>query len=223
MRLIFIPGFGEDPSIFDKIHPHLAGEKLFLDNWQLVGNQSRRDLNVLQYARELIGKYGISRNDVVIGHSMGGWIARHIKHLVGCRIIQISSWTDGRKVITPVRNRHLIYLFTKSGLVYNPLTKRLIVWKDFRNKPSRPIFSSVVENLVRRNRNNVVNQLRLIFNPVKEGVSVNPDLRIHARADTVIGYPDEDTIEVPGDHFSLYIHPEKVYPPIVSFLKKGEA
>lgn len=91
MRLIFIPGFGEDPSIFDRIHPHVKGEKIFLNNWVLLGDHPRSELNALLYARELADRFDIKRDDVIIGHSMGGWIAYHIKHLVRCPIIQIGS------------------------------------------------------------------------------------------------------------------------------------
>lgn len=220
MRLIFIPGYGEYGSIFDKIHPHLAGEKVFLDNWALLGDQQRPELTVLRYAREIIARYGITKEDVIIGHSMGGWIAFHIKHLVGCPIIQISSWTDGRKVVRGLKNRHLIYWLVNNGFIYNSLMKRFVVWKEYRNKPSRSVFSSVLDNFIRGSKNNVVNQLRVIFNPVNEKILVSPDLRIHARADIIIRFPDEPTIEVPGDHFSLYIYPEKVYQPILDFLSQ---
>lgn len=101
MRLIFIPGLGEDSSIFDKIHPHMEGEKVFLNNRILLGDKPRPSLNALQYARELVDRFEITRQDVIIGHSMGGWIAFHIKHLVQCPIIQIGTWTDGRKVVRP--------------------------------------------------------------------------------------------------------------------------
>ncbi len=220
MRLFFISGFGEDEFIFDQIVPHIPGEKVFLNPWLLVGNQHRPDLTALSYARELTGRFGITRRDVVIGHSTGGWVALHIKHLVGCSIIQIASWTDPRKVIAPVSNPRLIYWFVGKGLYFTPFTLRLLVWLGYRNKPSCQVFSAVFRRLVEGNRANVVNQLRLIFNPVGERVTAEPDLRIHARADTIIRYPDGSVVEVPGDHFSLYTHPEKVYQPIVAFLRE---
>ena len=222
MRLIYIPGFGEDPSIFDRIHPHIPGEKVFVDNWKLIGNKPRPGLNALQYAEELVDQFKIRETDVVIGHSMGGWIGLHIKFLVGCRIVQIGSWTDARKVVRKLHSRHLLYFLAKRGLIFNPLNKHAMIWQHYKNKPSREIFSSVVDNLIRRNRNNVVNQLRVIFNPVKERVRVNPDLRIHARPDKIIHFPDQEAVEVEGDHFSLYTHPNKVYEPILNLLKHKE-
>jgi hypothetical protein len=218
-RLIFIPGLGEDETIFHKIHPSIPGEKVFLNKWVLLGNNPRPGLTVLQFAQELVDQFTITREDVIIGHSTGGWVAYHIKHLVHCPIIQIASWTEEHKVVKPISNRHLIYLFVRKGLYFNPLVKRLLIWGKYRNKPSRKIFSEIFDNLIKGNKNNVVNQLRLIFNPVKEKITVKPDLRIHARADSIIRVPDQPFQEVPGDHFSLYTHPEKVYAPIIAFLQ----
>jgi pimeloyl-ACP methyl ester carboxylesterase len=220
MRLFFVPGFGEEESIFEKVAPHIPGEKTFLNPWLLAGNQPRPGLNALVYARELSGRFGITKNDVVIGHSTGGWVALHLKHLTGCTAVQIASWTDPGKVIRPVPNRRLIYWASDSGLYFNSFVKRLIVQLRYRNKPSREIFSRVFTRLSEGNKHNVTNQLRLIFNPVPEAVTVQPDLRIHARADSIIRFPDEPVVEVPGDHFTLYTHPEKVYRPVLSLLQE---
>ncbi|WP_040664431.1 alpha/beta fold hydrolase [Nafulsella turpanensis] len=220
MRLIFIPGFGEDESVFEKLHPHLPGEKVFLDNWSLLPDREMRGLNVLQYSADLVRQFNITEEDVVIGHSMGGWIAWHIKHLVYCPIVQIASWTDPGKVVAPTRNLPLIFWATKKKVVLNHLVKKLTVWKYYKGKPSMEVYRHVFENMVQGNKDNVNNQFRLIFNPVREKVQESPDLRIHARADTIVRFPDESTFEVPGDHFCLYTYPEKVVPPIVALLKK---
>jgi hypothetical protein len=219
MRLFLISGFGEDEFIFDKIYPHLPGEKIFLNPWHLVDDEPRADLNVLEYAAALVKKFDIKSDDVVIGHSTGGWVALHIKHLVKCPIVQISSWTDTRKVTGTEAFTDLAYWLSKKGLLFNRITKHLLLWGRYRHKPSAPIFSSIFDRLRKGDKNNVNNQLRLIFNPVPETVTVQPDLRIHARADTVVRYPDESFHEVPGDHFSLYTYPEKVYKPILELLK----
>ncbi|MBW3544563.1 MAG: alpha/beta hydrolase [Bacteroidetes bacterium] len=91
MRIIFIPGFCEEPWIFDKIHPHLTGEKVFVDNWRLLENHSQHALTPLIYARKIIELYKITQHHLVVGHSMGGWLALHIKHLQHCPIVQIAS------------------------------------------------------------------------------------------------------------------------------------
>jgi hypothetical protein len=219
MKLFFIPGFGEDETIFDKIIAFIPGEKELLNNWILLGNEPGKHLNALQYAKELIERFQIKKEDVVIGHSLGGWVAFHIKHLVNCRIIQIASWTDDKKVVKLVSNAELIYWLIRRGWYFNPIVENLIIRLQYRNKPSLEIFRSIFEKLKNGNKENVINQLRVIFNPVKETITATPDLRIHSKADNVVLYPDQPFHEVPGDHFILYTHPEQVYKSIISFLK----
>ena len=175
MRLFFIPGFGEDPDIFEKIHPHLPGNKVMIKNWELIGDAPKPELTALQHARELVAEFNIGPEDVVIGHSMGGWIAWHIKHLVHCRVIQIASWTNGRKVASITSNQELIYWAVKKGLYFNPLVKQLLIWKGYRKSSSRPIFSAVFDRLRKGNKENVVNQLRIIFRPANEKITEQPE------------------------------------------------
>lgn len=220
MRLFFIPGFGEAPSIFDKINGHFPGNKTIIDNWKWIGDQPRPDLNVNTYARELAARFDINQHDTIIGHSMGGWVALHIKHLVGCRIVQIASWTDRQKVVVPFSNPNVIYWLTKSGLYLNPITRQFFLWQNYYKKPSAEIYLNVFNTLIKGNTENAVNQLRVILNPVDEVVTVEPDLRIHSKADTTILFPDQPAYEVPGDHFNLWTHPEAVYAPILELLAK---
>jgi hypothetical protein len=220
MRNILIPGFGEDEFIFERIHDKLPGEKLSLSLWNLLPDKSVKTLNAEVFAKDLIGLFQISNNDLIIGHSTGGWVALHIKNIVGCPIVQIASWTDKRKVITPFANRHIIYFTAKTGLFFNDFMLRRTIKKYYQDKPSKEIFKAIFTKLKNGNRANVVNQLRLIFNPYPGKLSVQPDLRIHARKDRVIRFPDGPVHEVDGDHFSLYTYPEQVYPPIVGFMNQ---
>ncbi|MBE7172580.1 MAG: alpha/beta hydrolase [Williamsia sp.] len=218
MRIILIPGLGEDEFIFDKIIAELPGDKLVLSLWKLLPDRHVADLNVVQFARELVARYKITDKDVMIGHSAGGWVAVYIRQITGCPVVQVSSWTDSRKVIVPVRNRHLIYFTARTGLYLN----RLVLWwsvkKYYKDKPSLPVFRKVFNRLVTGNRANAVNQLRLIFNPRPERLEAEPNLRIHAIQDAVIRFPDGEVQEVPGDHFSIYTYPETVIDPIRKFL-----
>lgn len=220
MRIIFIPGFGEDEFIFEKIQDKLPGEKLFLNLWRLLPDRPVKDLNVTRFAEELIQRFAITSNDIVIGHSTGGWVALHIKNIIGCPVVQISSWTNKRKVIVPTSNRHLIYFAAKTGLYLNRFVMRKSIEKFYEGKPSKEVFEKVFSRILTGNRANAVNQLRLIFNPYSKELSVVPDLRIHARKDSIVRLPDENVHEVEGDHFSLYTYPEQVYPPILDLINR---
>ena len=219
MRLIFIPGFGETPRIFNEIAPLLPGEKLFIDNQELLGGTPTPDITAIQYAQLLTDKHHISRQDVVIGHSMGGWVAHAIKHLTGCSVVQVASWTDPEKVILPIKNPEVVYWLVRNGLYLNRVNKQIFSWLNYRNKPSARIFNEVFENLINSPHDYVINQLRVILNPVETAITTEPEVRIHSGDDSIIRFPSHVAVRVPGDHFNLVIHPEEVVAPIQNFLK----
>jgi len=218
MRIFFIPGLGEEISIFDKIQLFIPGEKVFIDNWTLLEQVYEKKLTALVYAQYLVQHFKIQKGDVIIGHSMGGWIALYIKQLVDCRIVQIASWTDSRKIRRAFLDRHIIYFLAKKGIGLNALVLRILVWLHYKNKSSREIFISVFKRLMRGNKEIVAKKLMIIFNPVKAPLTATADLRIHAKGDKIVKFPDEPFIVVAGDHFTLYTHPETVYEPIVKIL-----
>ena len=221
MRIIYIPGLGEKCNVFDNIIPHIAAsENLFLDNWELLGDVYKKEINVLEYASLLVAKYSICRDDIIIGHSMGGWIAYHIKHLVNCRIVQIASFTDTKKISGPTTNFSVIYFMAKSGLYFNRIIEYYIFQKFYKGKPSAPLFIETFERLRKGNKNNVLNQLNILFKPVKTLVKVIPDMRIHGNDDTLVRIPSAPFINVPGDHFCLYTNPQEVYQAILKLLSQ---
>ncbi len=220
MRIIFIHGFGEKPGVFDAIAPAIGGQQLFIDNWEELGNTLQKDINIITYARTLAAKYSITSSDVVIGHSLGGWVAHHLKHVTGCKAIQLASWTHPDRVILPKLKHSTILWAMRSGLVFHRLGRWFMLRKFYKGKPSAGIFAETYTRLMKGNKNNIQNQMRLILTPVPEVVTVKPDLRIHAKRDSVIRYPkNEECITVSGDHFTLVTHPAEVYEPIVSFLQ----
>lgn len=221
MRIFFIHGFGEAENIFDRISPHISGQHIYINNWNELGDKPRKDINVITYAKELQAKYSITADDVIIGHSLGGWVAIHLKHVTGCKAIQIASWTHPNRVILPKLKPAVIYWAMKSGLIFNPIGRWYMVNKFYKNAPSAPPFIETYNRLAKGNKQNVLNQMRLILTPVPEVISCTPDLRIHAKRDSVIRYPkDAECCTVSGDHFTLYTHPAEVYTPIAEFLAR---
>lgn len=218
MRLIFIHGSGETEEIFSKIAPVLEGEKVFVNLWDALGNKKRHEPDLADVARELVQKYGIRKDDIIIGHSMGGWLAYHIKHVNGNRIVQIASWTSPHKVITPLKNKTLLVWMARRGLLFNRFTKGYLT-KGYKTRPSEAVYNEVIDHMIASDRTSLTNQLKLVLGVTKETVDVTPDLRIHAKKDKVIRYPDEPFHEVPGDHFTLHTHPIDVATPIQQFLR----
>lgn len=103
-------------------------------------------------------------------------------------------------------------------LVFNPLVQRYLLGVNYCNKASAAVFSSIFERLSTGNRACVVKQLRLVYARRQAALHIAPDLRIHACADPVILFPDQTACEVPGDHFTLWTHPETVYKPLAAFI-----
>lgn len=218
MRIFFIPGFGEDELIFSKIAPHIDGEKVILSCWNLVDDKAHEDMNALKYAHHFISTYQITKEDVLIGHSLGGWIAYHVKHLVNCPVVHIASMTNTDRVILPVFDHPALYWAAKKGLLFNSFTK-FITAAIFNNTESKKIFLYTANQLKSGNKNKLVNLLKLILQPVHETITVEPELRIHSPTDNILKPPVQPYHHVSGDHFTLYTHPEEVYTPIVAFLK----
>ncbi len=222
MRIFFIPGLGEEVFIFDRIESFVSEEKVFIDNWTLLDEVPEKGLTVLVYAKYLIERFEIKKQDVVIGHSMGGWIALFIKQLIGCCVIQIASWTDSRKLIKVPIERHLMYCLAKRGFGFNRLILHFITWLHYKNKPSENIFMTIFERLRKGNKEIVVKQLMIVFNRVNESITVSPDIRIHSKNDKIVKPPDQPFKGVPGDHFALFTHPDAIYKLINGFLKRQE-
>ncbi|MEP6845656.1 MAG: alpha/beta hydrolase [Panacibacter sp.] len=214
MRIIFIHGLGEDESIFKNISPAIGHEQVFLNVWNILGNAKHEGLNVFNFSKKIAGQYSISSNDWVIGHSMGGRIAYYLKHHTGCHIIQIASATNIMdRYITPIRSGKIAYWFTRNGIGFNNFQKWFYVRK-YKGMPSQQIFAETFSNLIKGNKECIISQLKLIYEPVP-AIDVVPDLRIHALKDALVKPPREPFHEVPGDHFSLITHPEEVIKPIL--------
>lgn len=210
MRMIFIHGFGEKPSIFDKIHPAFNQEKLFIDNWEELGDTIKPNYKAIDYAKDLAQKYQIKNSDIVIGHSLGGWISYHLKYLTNCKSIQIASWTDMDRVRFPINNYNVIAFCVKYGLTFNTISKKYFIKKQYKGLPSESIFVENYERLIKGNNKNIYNQMKLILNGCIIENMPEPDLRIHSKADRLIRFPKQKCDEVNGDHFNLITHPEEV-------------
>lgn len=223
-RLIYIHGYVEDETIFDNLAPLLPGElvlKLNLQREFVQWNPDDRTVNVSTLAQYLVRMHQIGPADVVIGHSMGGWIAANLKAQTGCWAVLISSYTDIKKVITPTRHIGLVRLLVNWGVVQSKGFASYAL-KKYPFDESRVLHKSLIANLTSQSRRYIYQQLRVLLAPYPTPPAT-PDLRIHTRLDNVLRYPDEPYHETSGDHFNLVFHPETVAAPIRAWLEKLEA
>ena len=221
MRLIFIPGLGEDEKIFEHLLPLVPGDKQVLNTWDLFGDTPRGKTDPLGFAREITDRWKISADDILIGHSLGGLLADYIKYHVGCRIIQVSSYTENDRVFFPISNSRFIKFGVKTDIAFNQFVKWIILKLQYDKRPSKPIFSYVFTLLKNGNKNNIINQLSVALAPVPPQVNIEPDLRIHASNDQILRPPKQPYIPVPGDHFSVYTYPQEVADIINRFLQNN--
>jgi pimeloyl-ACP methyl ester carboxylesterase len=210
-RLLLLPGYLEDTTVFDTLRPLLppAQQVLAIElepefaQWRPLGA-----VNAVTFARYLIQRYRIGPQDVLIGHSMGGWIAAHMKAQIGATAVLLSSFTDQRKVVARARNPLLLALYAWSG-VGRSRWLRERAKRGYLFDESRELYGRLADGMARHPRRYVHRQLQVLFAPVPP-LAVLPELRIHSLADNVVLPPDEPFVEIPGDHFAHYYYPELV-------------
>jgi pimeloyl-ACP methyl ester carboxylesterase len=209
-RLLLVPGYLEDGTIFDTLRPLLPPAQVEVIELEpnLAQWQPRGPVSAVTLARYLAERYGIGPADVVIGHSMGGWIAAHIKAETGATAVLPSSFTDQHKVVAASRNPLLLRLYAYLGLGRNRWLRERAK-RQYQFEESRELFAQLADGLVRIPRRYVHRQLQVLFAPVPR-LAVSPELRVHAVADNVVYPPDEPFLEIPGDHFAHYYYPEVV-------------
>ena len=199
-RLLFIHGNLDVPASFEALLPLLPPYETRCIDLEDDFNDwdAAIPVTVRTVAERVAQAYHIGPDDILIGHSMGGWIAAHVKELTGATVIQLSSWTNPRKVKAPIRQLGLIRAIVNSGLVQHPFcinaAKRLYPFRQSRTR-----IRAALDRVQHMNPAYMIWQYELIFNNVP-ALTVLPDLRIHDRRDPVISPPDEPFVNVPGYH-----------------------
>ncbi|HRB19232.1 MAG TPA: hypothetical protein PKZ14_04050, partial [Chitinophagales bacterium] len=99
-RLILLPGFGEDTFCFNEIIPLIKGYQfVHIDYRNALNKFTFPFISVNQFSRQLIKQYKITKEDKLIGHSMGGYIAFQMREILDCDICMIASFNNTDKVI----------------------------------------------------------------------------------------------------------------------------
>ncbi len=211
MKVLFIHGFVEDHTIFNEVRKTITqGEQIAIDLEKVLDtwHDAPKDLDVQKMATYLIRKYEITAQDCVIGHSMGGWIASYMKEECDCKAILLASLTDQKKLITPLTNLTLIKYLLKFGIFQSSLMESFLK-KDYKFQESKQLYSRLIDGLIKMDKKILFQQSQILFTKVKP-LTITPELRIHARRDNIVAFPDEDFVEVSGDHFSLIYHTQQV-------------
>ena len=218
-RILLLHGYTEAGSIFDPLRPLLppAAEVVVPELEQEFAQwPCGPRLTVATMARHLAARYHIGPHDVLIGHSMGGWLAAHIKEQTGATAILLGGFTDQAKIVSSIRHPLLLKLYALSGLVQSNFMSQRFK-RNYRRDESRELYAQLVDRMPHFRRRYVQQQLQLLFAPVPP-LTTEPDLRLHARRDNIIRPPDEPFTELPGDHFTHYFYPQLVVDAIRPYL-----
>ncbi len=218
-RVFLIHGYVEDPTIFDTLVPLLPSATYVYIN--LADEFSRwlpaRSISARTLAQYLTEYYKITPKDLVIGHSMGGWVAINLKEVSGAKAIQIASYTDKGRIKFPSTNLTVLRFLLDTGVTQSKLLTGFFK-KQYPFNESRDLYNQLVDRMLTMPRKYIWQQFQTLFADVPP-LTVQPDLRIHARADNIVAPPAESYTEVPGDHFSLVFHAELVAKSIGVFIR----
>jgi pimeloyl-ACP methyl ester carboxylesterase len=210
-RLLLLHGYTESSTIFAPLRPLLPPSLPVvaielpeaLADWRPLG-----PVNVASAAQRLAELYQITAHDVVLGHSMGGWLAAYLKQATGCTAVLLSGFTNQNRIISRLRGLGVLRLVVQAGLLQNR-------WLNARFKrrypfaESRALYGQLLDDTRLLSRAALYQQLQILFAPAPP-LTVEPDLRLHARHDHIIRPPQEPFIEISGDHFGHYYYPQQV-------------
>lgn len=209
-RIILLPGFGEDDKIFRNLNPYIEGyELLHVDYRDVLRKFNVDNITLKSFIDQMIKYYDITSTDILIGHSLGGFISHQIRQKVDCSNCLIASFTDPSKIKLPVSFKRLIKWLTMSGMFTSKVFKDAI-YKTYENKPSVKEIEHTLTVFEDYGKEDIYKLIKII-EPEKRSwtnlfirrKSIKPSMIIHPLSDWIVNRPDEAHITVPGDHFAL--------------------
>ncbi len=218
-RIFLFPGFGGTYAEFDSLLPyfdHLTSVGIdynpFLQGEPTFGFKRDKLVN------KIIDHYQITENDLLIGHSMGGFISHMISQKTEAKVCQIASFTNPERVMRIIKKNWATVWFIRLGGLRLRTTEKYLL-KRRRKKPSHDIMKIWFQTQREAYTNKQLAQLVQTMSYPLDFVA-EPSLRIHSKKDRIVLPPKEDYVEVPGDHFNLILHPEIVGPIVADWIKR---
>lgn len=214
-RVLLLPGFGEDRRIFRYLRRFMADFEIvdvcYREN---LGRFTLKELHLDPFVENLIEDYAITRQDLLVGHSMGGFLSHHIRQRVKCANFMIASFTDSRKLSPVINNKRLTKFFASRGWIKSFMYKQLVEL-IYAKRKSLEELRVTFEAFDTYTNEELTKQLKLILDRPggvlnwlrsKPKYDLAPDMMVHPRQDDIVAAPEEKHIKVDGDHFALATH-----------------
>ena len=207
-RLFLFPGFSEDVRIFSEMMP------LLTPHYEVICPDYRphfdilwenNTLHIASFVELLEKEYLIKENDLLVGHSFGGWVATNLQQRTKSKAVLIASFSHPHKV----RRRWLIFNRFTQFLAKKGLFKWKMVHKSILRKylhlPTLPAIQKCIEVMKTWEDKHLLTVAKLIHKNPPILHFPYPILRFHGDKDIVVAPPEEEYILLEGkDHFILH-------------------
>ena len=171
--------------------------------------------------KEIILEYGITKDDILIGHSMGGYFSFVIRETVLCQIVMLASFSNPNKIVRLVRKQWVNVAMAKMGLLGTTFFQNLLL-KAFKGKYFENEVEKVIRNFSNFSTAQISKMMKLSFGKPVQSVLENP-LRIQAKNDVNVRPPDEAFELCSLGHFCLFLETELIANIILKgFQKSGD-
>ncbi len=200
-RILLLHGFGDDERSYEVLIPQLPEtlQPEYVDYYTLCDDLPLKEVTAASYARRIIEKHQVTSDDILLGHSMGGYIAHAIRQQVDAPCVFIGSFSDPKKVRYPVMYFWLIRLAIFLGF-FTTWFLRLGGWLKYRNAEGNEEATISAEALGRQTRHSLYRLLRTFFVDPPPPTPV-PELAFHGTEDDVVAPPDFVHLAMAGNHF----------------------
>ncbi len=220
-RILFFPGFLEDGRTFEPLMPFFQGKYLIemVHYRSLLDDIETNKPHITDFAQDIVVEHRITTEDILIGHSFGGWVIAHIQSKMAIKGILLSSFTQNDKVIGGKLG------FTKLGhwIIRKGIFKSWLFHflgnLRYRNSKAKPAVEHCFEIATKWADIYHLKVIQLIGNQ-PDAKPILPPLRIHNNTDEVIRPPKENYISLGGHHFVHYIHAAETVAYILDFIEK---
>lgn len=217
-RILLLPGFGEDTYCFNEIIPFIKGYKIIhVDYRNALSRFIFPFISVKQFSIELIKQYKISKDDKLIGHSMGGYFSFQIREILENKICMIASFNDTNKTIHLLpKFKRFTQLTAITGLSKTAFSRKYMLSR-VKDEKYKTILNYTMRNFKTFTNIELALMTEMLYENKICSKLPNP-LRIHDKADRVIKAPDEPYHQISGGHFCLNLYPMATYEAMKDFL-----